>query len=145
MNAEARPAGGRILTPFFYLLILLIVTLAGLVVYRLFAGVGAITALTDGYSWGIWKPINVVTFTGIGAGAYAVGLLTYILNKGKFHPLVRPAVLVGAIAYSLGGGSVIVDLGRWWGAIFLLYPPWYNFSSILLEVAVCVMLYMVVL
>ena len=145
MSAEARPAGGRILTPFFYLLLGLITVLGALVLYRLFAGVGAITALTDGYSWGVWKPINVVTFTGIGAGAYAVGLLTYILNKGKYHPLVRPAVLVGAIAYTLGGGSVIVDLGRWWSAVFLLFPPWYNLSSILLEVAVCVMTYIVVL
>ena len=42
-------------------------------------------------------PGDVVTFTGIGAGAYGVGLLTYILNKGKYHPLVRPAVLVGAM------------------------------------------------
>jgi len=145
MSAEARPVGGRILTPFFYVLTLLAAIMATLVLYRIFTGVGSITALTDGYSWGIWKPINVVTFTGIGAGAYAVGLLTYILNEGKFHPLVRPAVLVGALGYTLGGTSVIVDLGRWWGSVFLGFPPWYNASSILLEVALCVITYMAVL
>jgi Ni/Fe-hydrogenase subunit HybB-like protein len=137
--------GGKVVTPFFLVLLALAATAGLLVAYRLFTGVGSITALTDQYSWGIWKPINVVTFTGIGAGAYGVGLLTYILNKGKYHPLVRPAVLVGAIGYSLGGASVMIDLGRWWGSVFLFYPPWYNYSSILLEVALCVLTYVGVL
>lgn len=145
MTAHARPVGGRIVTPLFLVALALAAVAGVLVVYRLFYGVGSITALTDRYSWGIWKPINVVTFTGIGAGAYAVGLLTYILNKGKYHPLVRPAVLVGAIGYSLGGASVMIDLGRWWGSVFLFYPPWYNFNSILLEVALCVLTYVGVL
>ena len=145
MSAHARPVGGKIVTPLFLGLLALAAIAGVLVVYRLFAGVGSITALTDRYSWGIWKPINVVTFTGIGAGAYGVGLLTYILNKGKYHPLVRPAVLVGAIGYSLGGASVMIDLGRWWGSVFLFFPPWYNFNSILLEVALCVLTYVGVL
>jgi Ni/Fe-hydrogenase subunit HybB-like protein len=145
VSAHARPIGGKIVTPAFLALLALAAIAGVLVVYRLFAGVGSITALSDRYSWGIWKPINVVTFTGIGAGAYAVGLLTYILNKGKYHPLVRPAVLVGAIGYSLGGTSVMIDLGRWWGSVFLFFPPWYNFSSILLEVALCVLTYVGVL
>lgn len=145
MSTHAQPVGGKVVTPLFLALLGLAAVAGALVVYRLFAGVGSITALTDQYSWGIWKPINVVTFTGIGAGAYGVGLLTYILNKGKYHPLVRPAVLVGAIGYSLGGASVMIDLGRWWGSIFLFYPPWYNFNSILLEVALCVLTYVGVL
>jgi Ni/Fe-hydrogenase subunit HybB-like protein len=145
MSGHAHPVGGRVVTPLFLVLLGVAAVAGVLVVWRLFAGVGAITALTDAYSWGIWKPINVVTFTGIGAGAYAVGLLTYVLNKGKYHPLVRPAVLVGAIGYSLGGASVMIDLGRWWNSVFLFFPPWYNFSSILLEVALCVLSYVGVL
>ena len=145
MSTNARPVGGKVVTPLFLALLGLAAVAGVLVGYRLFKGVGAITALTDAYSWGIWKPINVVTFTGIGAGAYGVGLLTYILNNGKYHPLVRPAVLVGAIGYSLGGASVMIDLGRWWGSVFLFYPPWYNFNSILLEVALCVLTYVGVL
>ena len=46
--------------------------------------------MTDGFTWGIWEPVNVVVFTGIGAGAYGVGLLTYLLNKGRV-PRARPA------------------------------------------------------
>jgi len=145
VSTDARPLGGKLFTPTVLALLALAAVAGVLVVYRLFVGVGSITALTDQYSWGIWKPINVVTFTGIGAGAYGVGLLTYILNKGKYHPLVRPAVVVGAIGYSLGGASVMIDLGRWWGSVFLFYPPWYNFNSILLEVALCVLTYVGVL
>jgi Ni/Fe-hydrogenase subunit HybB-like protein len=101
--------------------------------------------MTDGFTWGIWEPVNVVVFTGIGAGAYGVGLLCYLLNKGQYHGLVRPAVLVGAIAYSLGGSSILIALGRYWNALLLPVVPWWNLSSVLLEVAVCVMAYVAVL
>ena len=77
--------------------------------YRFVVGVGPVSNMTDGFTWGIWEPMNVVVFTGIGAGAFSVGLLTYALNKGQYHGLVRPAVLVGAIAYTLGGE---LDRGR---------------------------------
>jgi Ni/Fe-hydrogenase subunit HybB-like protein len=84
-------------------------------------------------------------FTGIGAGAYGVGLLCYIVNKGEYHPLVRPSVLVGAICYSLGGSSIIVALGRYWNSYLLPWVPYWNLSSALLEVAVCVISYVMVL
>jgi Ni/Fe-hydrogenase subunit HybB-like protein len=113
--------------------------------YRFLTGVGPVSNMTDGFTWGIWEPVNVVVFTGIGAGAYGVGLLCYVLNKGKYHGLVRPAVLLGAIAYSLGGSSILVALGRYWNAYLLPWVPWWNLSSSLLEVAVCVMTYVLVL
>jgi Ni/Fe-hydrogenase subunit HybB-like protein len=140
-----RPLGGKIFTGPFLIMLAFAGVGAALVVFRLFEGVGAITAMTDGYPWGIWKPLNVVTFTGVAAGAYGVGLLTYILNRGQYHPLVRPAVLVGALGYTLAGLSVLVDLGRWWNAWKL--GQWYHFNvnSVLLEVALCVLTYVAVL
>ena len=114
-------------------------------VYRFVTGVGQVSNMTDGYTWGIWEPINVVVFTGIGAGAYGVGLLCYLLNKGKYHALVRPAVLVGAICYTLGASSIVVALGRYWNAYWLPWIPYWNLSSALLEVAVCVLAYVIVL
>ena len=101
------------------------------IAYRFFAGIGAVSNMNDGYAWGIWEPVNVVVFTGIGAGAYSVGLLTYLLNRGQYHPLVRPAVLLGAIAYSLGGLSIIVALGRYWNIYWLALPGMWNLSSVL--------------
>ena len=144
-HENARAVGGRLLDPFMMVLLGLFGIAAIVMAYRFYAGVGAVSNMTDGFTWGIWEPVNVVVFTGIGAGAYGVGLLCYLLNKGEYHGLVRPAVLVGAIAYSLGGSSILIALGRYWNAALLPVVPWWNLSSALLEVAVCVMSYVAVL
>jgi Ni/Fe-hydrogenase subunit HybB-like protein len=149
-----RPLGGKILTPGFLLLLALVGVWVLLVCARLLWGLNgpfgqasalALSSQNDGYAWGIWKPINVVTFTGIAAGAYAVGILTYGFNKGEFHPLIRSAVMAGAMGYTLAGTSVLIDLGRYWNLWVLFWPPIYNLNSVLLEVAICVMAYTFVL
>ncbi len=144
-HAQARPVAGKIID--FPVLALLAIFGIGAVViaYRFVAGIGAVSNMNDGYAWGIWEPVNVVVFTGIGAGAYSVGLLCYLLGKGEYHPLVRPSVLLGAIAYTLGGSSIVVALGRYWNMYWLALPSMWNVSSVLLEVAVCVCLYVCVL
>jgi len=144
-HEKARAVGGPILDPLMKVLLVLFGMASIVMAYRFFAGVGAVSNMTDGYTWGIWEPVNVVVFTGIGAGAYGVGLLCYLANKGEYHGLVRPAVLVGAIAYSLGGSSIMIALGRYWNAVLLPVVPWWNLNSVLLEVAVCVMSYVAVL
>lgn len=144
-HAHEKPLGGKIVTPAFKLMLLLIASWAIIVLFRLFLGLGAVSAQSDGYAWGIWKPLNVVTFTGVAAGAYAVGLLTYAFNRGEYHPLVRSAVMAGAMGYTLGGTSVLIDLGRWWNLWVVFWPPVWNLNSVLLEVAVCVMAYTLVL
>jgi Ni/Fe-hydrogenase subunit HybB-like protein len=147
MSAHAHPRaiGGKLLDPMMKVLLALFGVAALFMAWRFVFGVGAVSNMTDGFTWGIWEPVNVVVFTGIGAGAYGVGLLCYLLNKGEYHWLVRPAVLVGAIAYTLGGSSIMIALGRYWNAVLLPVVPWWNLSSALLEVAVCVMSYVFVL
>ncbi len=147
MSAHEHPTaiGGRLLDPFMKILLALFGVAAAVMAYRFVGGIGPVSNMTDGFTWGIWEPVNVVVFTGIGAGAYGVGLLTYLLNKGQYHWLVRPAVLVGAICYTLGGSSILVALGRYWNAILLPVVPWWNLASALLEVAICVMSYVFVL
>jgi Ni/Fe-hydrogenase subunit HybB-like protein len=139
------PVGGRLLAPPLPLLVAIFGAATLVMAYRFFAGVGAVSNMTDGFTWGIWEPINVVVFTGIGAGALGVGLLTYLLNRGEYHGLVRPAVLLGAICYTLGGSSIMVALGRYWNALLIPVVPFWNLRSALLEVAVCVLLYIMVL
>lgn len=136
-----RPLGGKLLTPGFKVLLVPILVMAALVAWRMFAGLASVTNMNDGYPWGIWKPLNVTVFTGIAAGAYGVGILTYVFNRGQYHPLVRSAVLAGTMGYTLAGISVAVDLGRWWNLWVVFWPPWYNLSSVLLEVAICVVAY----
>jgi Ni/Fe-hydrogenase subunit HybB-like protein len=144
-HAHERPLGGKILTPAMKLLLALCAAWVVMVVVRLLFGLGAVSNQSDGYAWGIWKPLNVVTFTGVAAGAYAVGLVTYLFNKGEYHPLVRSAVTAGAMGYTLAGTSVLIDLGRWWNLWVVFWPPVWNLNSVLLEVALCVMAYTMVL
>ncbi len=139
------PIEGKVLDRLMLILLALFGVSSLVMGYRFVMGIGAVSNMTDGFTWGIWEPINVVVFTGIGAGAYGVGLLCYLLNKGEYHGLVRPAVLLGAIAYTLGGSSIMIALGRYWNAAILPVVPWWNLSSALLEVAVCVIAYVCVL
>ncbi len=147
MSAHEHPKaiGGRMLDPLMKTLLALFGISAVVMGYRFLTGIGPVSNMTDGFTWGIWEPVNVVVFTGIGAGAYAVGLLCYLLNKGKYHGLVRPAVLVGAISYTLGASSILVALGRYWNSYWLPWVPYWNLGSALLEVAVCVLSYVMVL
>ncbi len=140
-----RPIGGPLLDRWMITLLALFGVAEGVITWRFVAGIGAVSNMNDAYAWGIWEPVNVVVFTGIGAGAYSVGLLCYLLNRGRYHPLVRPSVLVGAIAYSLGGASIVVALGRPWNMYWLALPGMWNLSSVLLEVAICVIAYVGVL
>jgi Ni/Fe-hydrogenase subunit HybB-like protein len=142
---HAKPIGGKLLDPLMKTLLATFAVSAVVMIYRFFTGIGPVSNMTDGFTWGIWEPVNVVVFTGIGAGAYGVGLLCYLLNKGKYHALVRPAVLVGAICYTLGASSILVALGRYWNSYWLPWVPYWNLGSALLEVAVCVLSYVIVL
>lgn len=153
-HAHEKPLGGPILTPGFKFLLALCAVWVALVVVRLIWGLNgpfghdpllSVSAQSDGYAWGIWKPLNVVTFTGIAAGAFAVGLVTYGFNKGEYHPLVRSCVMAGAMGYTLGGTSIMIDLGRYWNLWVIFVPSWLNWNSVLLEIALCVLAYTLVL
>ena len=149
--AGARPVGGPILTrPYKWLLAFL--GLWGVIlIWRFSSGIGAVSGLSDGYPWGIWIAFDVVTGTALGCGGYAIAILAYILNKGQYHPVVRPAILTSALGYSMAALAIIIDVGRpWyiWAIPLGGQPPnslGYNWNSPLLEVALCVMAYVIVL
>jgi Ni/Fe-hydrogenase subunit HybB-like protein len=145
MSPHARPVGGRILTGTF--LVSFAVWIVGMLIigWRFVSGLGPTTALNDLYPWGIWIAYDVVSGTALACGGYAVALLCYVLNKGKYHPLIRPAILTSALGYSLAGASIVIDVGRYWN-IWKVPLLWnWNRNSILLEVAMCIMAYVVVL
>src|SRR5262245_22690409 len=146
MSAQAHPVGGRILTRPFVVLSALFAVGGVLILYRLATGLGGVTAMNDGYPWGLWIAFDVVTGTALACGGYAVALLVYILNKGKYHPMVRPAILTSALGYTLAGIGVALDLGRWWSIWRVPIYFWHwNLNSVLLEVALCIMAYVFVL
>ncbi len=146
MTTPARPVGGKLLTPMVKVMLVLwgLGTVAGLV--RFTQGLGAVTAMNDGYPWGLWIAFDVVVGTGLASGGYAVALLVYVLNHGRYHPLVRPAILTSALGYAVAGVAILFDVGRWWNLWRVPVSPWaWNGSSVLLEVALCMMAYVAVL
>lgn len=145
MSEEIKPLGGKVITrPF-----LVLAGLAGftvlLVLYRYVMGIGAVSNMSDGYPWGVWIAYDVVAGTAIACGGYAMALLVYVLNKGEYHPMVRPALMASMFGYTLAGISVFIDIGRWWQG-YNLFTPWYgNVNSIMLEVGLCIGLYVFVM
>ena len=143
---DAAPVGGPLITKG----MLPIGVLAGVglaaIAYRLLFGLGAVTALNDGYPWGLWIAFDVVTGTALACGGYAMAILVYIMNRGQYHRLVRPALLTSAFGYTMAGVSVFLDVGRYWALWKVPVYFWHwNLNSVLLEVALCIMAYMVVL
>ena len=142
----ARAIGGRILTRPFRVLAFFFAIAGILILYRLVTGLGQVTAMNDGYPWGLWIAFDVVTGTALACGGYSVALLVYVLNRGQYHPMIRPAILTSALGYTLAGIGVGLDVGRWWSIwrVPLYFWHW-NLNSVLLEVALCIMAYVFVL
>jgi len=139
------PVGGRVMTRPFMALLAVAALGAIVAAYRFAVGIGGVSALNDGYPWGLWISIDVVVGTALGCGGFAVGLLVYILNRGKYHPLVRPAVLTSLLGYGLAVIAVMIDLGRSWDLWKVPIFFWRWSHSPQLEVALCVTAYVFVL
>ncbi len=145
MSKHTRAVGGPLVTR--VTLSLGLVALVGftMIGWRFISGLGATTALNDGYPWGLWIAMDVVTGTALACGGYAVALLTYLFNQGRYHPIVRPAILTSLFGYAMGGFGVIIDLGRYWNVYKVFWPEYWNLNSVLLEVALCITTYIFVL
>ena len=142
---EEQPLGGRIFTPTFLFCLLFFIIALFLLAKRFMYGLGAVTNMSDGYPWGLWIAFDVVVGTAFGCGGYAMALLIYVFNKGEYHPLIRPALMTSLFGYSLAGLAVFIDVGRYW-QMYNIFLPWYiNPNSVLLEVALCIGAYVVVL
>lgn len=145
-DVHAAPVGGRMMTPSARALFALFGVAIVVVAWRLIAGLGATTAMNDGYPFGLWIAFDVVTGSALACGGYAVAILVYALNRGQYSPLVRPALLTSALGYSLAGIGVVLDVGRWWDLWRVPVYFWrWNLNSALLEIALCIMAYVVVL
>jgi Ni/Fe-hydrogenase subunit HybB-like protein len=130
--------------PFLFLAALALIGVI-LMLYRYIAGLGAVTNLSDGYPWGLWITYDVLVGTALGCGGYAMAILVYVFNRWEYHPVVRSAVLTSVFGYSLAGLAIFLDIGRYWNGYNLFLPWRVNFSSVLVEVALCIAAYVVVL
>ncbi|TVO75175.1 Ni/Fe-hydrogenase cytochrome b subunit [Sedimenticola selenatireducens] len=143
--SEHQPVEGKILTlPFMFLGVLAAIGLYFLGV-RFADGLGAVANINSGYPWGIWVVYDVVVGTALACGGYALAFVIYVFNKGKYHPLIRPAILASLFGYALGGFGAFFDMGRYWQFYNIAMPSNWNFNSVMLEVGLCVITYIFVL
>jgi Ni/Fe-hydrogenase subunit HybB-like protein len=145
MNEHYAPLGGRTFTV--HLVLLGIVAAIGMFYLgeRFIYGLTAATNLNGGYGWGVWIVYDVVIGTALGCGGYALALVVYVMNRGHYHSLVRAALTASLFGYFLGGIGATIDCGRWWQLYNVMFPWYWNPSSVMLEVALCVMTYTLIL
>lgn len=114
-----------------------------LIAYRFYAGLGAVTNLSDGYPWGFWIGIDILVGIALAAGGFVMAGLVHIFGGHRFHALTRPAILTAFLGYLLFIFALMVDLGRPWNIWRALFS--WNHYSPMFEVAWCVMFYTFVL
>lgn len=139
------PVGGRIWNRFTIALAALIGLAIVVLGARFYYGLGAVTNLNDGYPWGLWIAFDVVVGSALGAGGFTVAFMTYILNRGEYHRIIRPALVAALFGYVQATLAVIIDVGRYWDVWHVIVPRYAQVNSVLFEVAVCIMSYTIVL
>ena len=144
-HAAPAPVGGSLINAATLVCGALIAIMAAILLVRFFFGIGAVTNVNDGYSWGIWVVVDVMIGSALACGGFSVALLVYIFNKGEYHPLIRPALLASLFGYTLAGGGIFFDLGRWWNFWHIFWPGYVNVNSVMFEVAACVTAYILVM
>jgi Ni/Fe-hydrogenase subunit HybB-like protein len=139
------PVGGKLLNPVTLVCGVLVALMAAILLVRMFKGLGYVTNLNDGYAWGLWVVVDVMVGSALACGGFSVALLVYIFNRGRYHPLVRPALLGSLFGYTLAGAGIFFDLGRWWNFWHIFWPGYVNPNSVMFEVAACVTAYILVM
>jgi len=140
-----KPLSSKIVTgPFLFFAAIFLISLY-FIAQRFTSGMGSVSNLSGGFPWGIWVVYDVVIGTAFACGGYALAFTVYVFNKGKYHPLIRPALLTSLLGYAMGGFGAFFDMGRWWQFYNMFLPGNWNFNSALLEVGLCMSLYILVL
>ncbi len=129
----------------FWRVVLVIILAAGLysTILRFAAGLGASTALSDQFPWGLWIGFDILCGVALAAGGFTMSAVVYVFNIKRFKPIIRPTILTAFLGYVLAVTALMFDLGRpyrIWHAMIMWNP-----HSVMFEVAWCVMLYTTVL
>jgi c(7)-type cytochrome triheme protein len=129
----------------FWRAVLLIVLSSGLysTFVRFSSGLGASTALTDRFPWGLWIGFDVLCGVALAAGGFTISAVVYVFNIDRFKPIIRPAIVTAFSGYLLVIIALLFDLGR----PYRIWHPlvMWNPRSVMFEVAWCVTLYTAVL
>ena len=123
--------------------VILIIAMIGAALYRLSAGLGAVTNLSDDVPWGLWIGVDVLAGVALAAGGFTIAATVYIFNMKKYKPIARAAVLTAFVGYVIVSIGIFFDIGK----PFTLWHPLVMWQphSIMFEVVMCVVIYTAVL
>lgn len=129
----------------FWRVVFAIILLVGTVatIRRFWLGLGATTNMTDVYPWGLWVAFNMYSGVGLSAGGFTIAAVVYIFNLEKYRSVARTSVLLAFLGYLQVGVTLLFEIGLPWR----LWHPivFHNLTSVMFEVAWCVLLYLIVL
>jgi Ni/Fe-hydrogenase subunit HybB-like protein len=110
---------------------------------RFVQGLHASTNLSDRMPWGMWVGFGTLCGVGLSAGAFALSGAVYLLGMERYRPIVRAAVLIGFLGYVSVMFGYMYEIGLPW-RFWHIFIYW-NHTSMLFDVAMCVMTYTTVL
>ena len=101
-----------------------------------------ITNMNDTVPWGLWITIDLSAIA-LGAGAFTLSAIVYLLGLKEFRPIVRLAVFVGFIGYTCALLTLVMDIGR----PDRFWHPWvyWNIHSVLWEITWCITIYLTIM
>jgi Ni/Fe-hydrogenase subunit HybB-like protein len=132
-----------LLTPGNVIAAVILVVGLPLLAYRFAAGLGATTALSQAYPWGLWIGFDMMTGIVLAAGGFTIGATVQLLGLKDYHAIERSAILTAFLGYLMAVFGLLADLGRPWNIVQAMFN--YGSASPLFEVAWCVMCYTTVL
>src|SRR5262249_16984736 len=74
-------------------------------------GIGSIANINNAYPWGWWVGYGIMTMIAIGGVGFTITGLVEILGVHRYHPFLRPAVLMGFLCYASAITMLMVELG----------------------------------
>ncbi|MDD2604361.1 MAG: Ni/Fe-hydrogenase cytochrome b subunit [Desulfobacterales bacterium] len=143
MTHHPYPLKTRFWTPGVVVLAVLMAAGALTILARFIGGIGYVSNLSTARPWGLWIGVDVASGVALAAGGFTTAFLAHIVGRHYYEPVVRPALLTAMLGYTFVVLGLLIDIGRSWA----IWKPmiFWNFDSVLFEVAMCVMFYLNVL
>ena len=114
-----------------------------LILVRFAGGIGRVANINNAYPWGWWVGYGIMTTIALGGVGFTITALVEVLGRHRYHPLLRPAVLMAFLLYASAIAMLMVELGRPW-KVWMILVSWAP-TAALYEVGWCAFLYLNVL
>ena len=101
-----------------------------------------VTNMSNTVPWGLWITVDLSSIA-LGAGAFTLSAIAYLLRLKQFRPIVRLAVFIGFVGYTAALLTLLMDIGR----PDRFWHPWiyWNVHSVLWEITWCITLYLLIM